>query len=668
MKTLLVGFLLTVAPLLAADLDLPVGSTRATQLAFDDAGHVYALGRTTRSAAPPGLPAVGALGDGDVIVSKWRLDPLERVWAVAIGGAATDTPESVALDADGAVYVSGHTGSSDFPTTPGAYQPQTRALPDNFVLKIQSGGELGYSSYFPAVADIAVDAAGSLWAVGAAGPGFPVTENAFQREPGGGECRKSGISPFPPLPCTDAVLLRLSADGGAIEYATYLGGAGGPLPPKGFGPGDDAGLWVALAGNGDVLVGGTADSRDFPTTPGLIQDQSDTADIFLARFDPSGRRLLASTLLGATDRPNPPDFALDDAGDVIVVHSESEYGYLDELSSVSKVAADGTRLLYRTEVPFSVGLAPVADGRVVVIREILPRNRPTRFCLAVTEHRLLGATGELEGSRRLRFGSVPAATPDGRIGYLLDETWGDRRLAFLDPAAAPGPFIGCLVNAASLLSSQRAIPVAVAPNELVTLFGSGLGPAEGLIGEPVGPIGFPYGLGDIRVLFDGEPAQLLWVQEGQINASAPSTLAVGDAVDVRVERSGEVVASIPARVVGHKPGVFTESGDGRGRVLAFHADGSRNSYQNPAAPGDVVDFFATGLGATGAVEIRIGDRAVPDFELHASPNAPGLMRVRIRVPDTARPGDWVHVVAAGARSQSGAGLSIMPPSGAADLK
>src|SRR2546428_1829274 len=110
------------------------------------------------------------------------IDPV-LAYSTYLGGSATDIGHGIAVDAAGNAYVTGDANSSDFPTTPGAFQP-TGGGPA-FVTKLNAtGSALAYSTYLGngngnAVA-IAVDAAGNAYVTGIAGPDFPTTPGVAQ--------------------------------------------------------------------------------------------------------------------------------------------------------------------------------------------------------------------------------------------------------------------------------------------------------------------------------------------------------------------------------------------------------------------------------------------------------------------------------------------------------
>src|SRR5207244_1432794 len=96
---------------------------------------------------------------------------------------------SIALDASNNIYICGGTGSTDFPVTPGAYQPIHGPVGAGFITKLNPNAtgavQLVYStflggSYRNSAQGIALDATGNIYVTGATDSiDFPV-RNAFQ--------------------------------------------------------------------------------------------------------------------------------------------------------------------------------------------------------------------------------------------------------------------------------------------------------------------------------------------------------------------------------------------------------------------------------------------------------------------------------------------------------
>ncbi len=209
------------------------------------------------------------------------VDP-EVVWSSYLGGADLDDARCVAVDAAGATYVFGTTISTDFPSAP----PASRAFPghgsDTYVAKFSpDGASLVWSTYvggsrleYPG--GMCVDATGRVSAACRTQSGdFPLVNPAFAAAPNGGVGTAS-----------DAVVFRLDPAGADFEFSTYLGGTG-----------DDTPVGVGLLPSGDLWVGGTTNSADFPAKAPLQAALGGQTDFFLARFDADGA-LVSSTTLG----------------------------------------------------------------------------------------------------------------------------------------------------------------------------------------------------------------------------------------------------------------------------------------------------------------------------------------------------------------------------------
>jgi hypothetical protein len=179
------------------------------------------------------------------------------------------------VDKAGSAYVTGTTGSRDFPTTPGAFQPiKPNQGTSVFVTKFDpSGSTLEYSTFLGGTsagrpveggAGIAVDALGRAYVTGSAQTqNFPTTPNAFQR---------TGVGPF---------LTKLTADGSGLLYSTKLAG------PRGGGNATDLSHAIAVTPDGVAYIAGGAVTTDFPTTPGAFQEMKGSAvsNAFIAAFD-----------------------------------------------------------------------------------------------------------------------------------------------------------------------------------------------------------------------------------------------------------------------------------------------------------------------------------------------------------------------------------------------
>jgi uncharacterized protein (TIGR03437 family) len=174
-------------------------------------------------------------------------------------------------------------------------------------------------------------------------------------------------------------------------------------------------------------------------------------------------------------------------------------------------------------------------------------------------------------------GPFPAGVPG--MSFLLH----------LSPNANAQTFpLACLGNGASFDGTGP-----IAPGEIVTLFGNGLGPQQGIQAQATLQSPFPTQVANVEVTFDGTPAPLLWVQDSQINAVVPWSLTPGENTRVCVSYNAVKTNCLPWPVAKTAPGVFTVDGV---YAAALNQDGTINSANHPAPVGSVVSVFATGLG------------------------------------------------------------------------
>jgi carbohydrate binding protein with CBM6 domain/beta-propeller repeat-containing protein len=167
-------------------------------IAVDAGGNAFVTGQTLSANFPttPGAfqsPASNGFPNS-AFVTKLHSTGSTLVYSTCLGGTGVEIAFGIALDASGNAYVTGATGSSDFPTTPGAFQPNFAGFQDAFVTKVNpAGAGLVYSTYLGGSdadqgSGIAVDVAGNAYVTGfTRGANFPTTAGAFQPVFGGAQ-------------------------------------------------------------------------------------------------------------------------------------------------------------------------------------------------------------------------------------------------------------------------------------------------------------------------------------------------------------------------------------------------------------------------------------------------------------------------------------------------
>lgn len=185
--------------------------------------------------------------------------------------------------------------------------------------------------------------------------------------------------------------------------------------------------------------------------------------------------------------------------------------------------------------------------------------------------------------------------PNGKVLSNLYDANGNllRRLVSTPVAGAlPVATAAGVTNAASFLGGP------IAPGELVTIFGTGIGPTT-LAGFSITPAGFFDNLtGETTVLFDGIPAPLIYASAGQTTAIVPYSVAGKASTQMVVIYQGRVSTAATVPVAAAAPALFTANSSGKGNGAILNQDNSPNSPANPAEKGSIVVLFGTGEGQT----------------------------------------------------------------------
>lgn len=342
------------------------GSIRdqARDVAVDGQGNAYLTGWTMSSDFPatPGSFGTTLGGSMDAFVAKLNAAGTGLIYGAYLGGSAQDEGYAVAVDWNGNAYVTGMTGSEDFPITPGAYDP-TYNMAEAFVVKINAAGTaLSYATflggtYLDRGRDIAVTGGLNAYVAGyTSSSDFPTTAGAFDASFNGGQY--------------DAFVARLNADGTALVYGTFLGGDD-PLHTEN---GQDLATGVVVDGSGNAYVAGITASPNFPTTPGAFDRSCGTdgacnvtgtgyawSDCFSVKLSADGTTLVYGTFLGGSHNDRCLSIAVGSASNASVTgwtlssdfpttpgafDTSHDGSYAD--SFVVKLNSGGTGLVYGT--------------------------------------------------------------------------------------------------------------------------------------------------------------------------------------------------------------------------------------------------------------------------------------------------------------------------------
>jgi len=281
-------------------------------VAFDAEGYIAVVGITFSSDFPLKYAMQTSLGGGsDAFVTRLFPDGVP-IFSTYLGGSSLEWGYEVAQSTLGEAVVVGFTQSPDFPTTPGAYQPDFGGGADVFVTRFVADGTsrvystfVGGSDYEEALG-VALDLEGDAYVVGwTRSPDFP-TISAFQSAPQGGDY--------------DGYAFRLSADGSTLRYSTRLGGSG-----------TDFAYAVSVDLDHFATIAGTTSSTDFPTLQPVQAANAGSDDGFVVQLAPTGNGLRFGTYLGGNLQENPFGagfgVATDASGDIYVGQSTASTSY-----------------------------------------------------------------------------------------------------------------------------------------------------------------------------------------------------------------------------------------------------------------------------------------------------------------------------------------------------
>lgn len=348
-------------------------------IVVDSAGDAYVTGFTDSLNFPTKNAFQASLGGGlvDAFVTKLNPAGSALLYSTYLGGSSNEQGTSIAVDSSGNAYVTGNTGSINFPTTVGAFQTNVSGVGDAFVAKINpavSGtASVIYSTYLGGSASdegfgIAVDSTGDAYVTGLTfSTDFPTTPGAFQRTLNGNE---------------DAFVTKLNATGSTLVFSTLLGGSS-----------FDQGNTVALDSAANVLVAGETSSTNFPVTADAFRSSSQGAnDAFVTKLNSGGSSLVFSTYLGGTNLNIAKGIAVDVTGNTYVTGFTRSSDFptsnpfqpacascLSGLGStdafVSKIANMGPPPDFSL-TPASASLTAQRGGQVTDVITIAPQNGP----------------------------------------------------------------------------------------------------------------------------------------------------------------------------------------------------------------------------------------------------------------------------------------------------
>ncbi|MFW9994365.1 MAG: SBBP repeat-containing protein, partial [Candidatus Odinarchaeota archaeon] len=240
------------------------GGDYGMSIAVGGDGSCYITGETSSS-----FPMVNAYdssygGARDIFISKLSADGSTLLFSTYLGGRGIDRGCSIAVDSHGNSYITGFTGSDNFPIV-NAIESNYGGESDVFVSKLSADGStLLFSTYLGGDGgdygmSIAVGSDGSCYITGFTGSDdFPTVNTTESNHRGG---------------YTDAFVSRLSADGSTLLFSTYLGGES-----------YDHGYSIAVGSDGSCYITGNTESSDFPVVNAIDDSFGGSHNVFISVF------------------------------------------------------------------------------------------------------------------------------------------------------------------------------------------------------------------------------------------------------------------------------------------------------------------------------------------------------------------------------------------------
>ena len=286
-------------------------------IAVDSSGGAYITGSTSSTDFPTENPIQGTnAGQGDAFVAKLNPSGSALVYSTYLGGSGAgydkgcwcilgdDRGNGIAVDSSGSAYITGYTGSTNFPTV-NPIQGSKGYAYDVFVTKLNpAGSALVYSTYLGGWGGgwgydfgngIAVDSSGSAYITGHT-YGFILGDSRV-----------------------DVFVIKLNPAGSALVYSTSLGGSG-----------DDYGYGIAVDSSGSAYITGYTTSSNFPTVNPIQGINAGQGDAFVAKLNPSGSALVYSTYLGGGGDDVGYGIAVDSSGRFYITGSTSSTDFPTE--------------------------------------------------------------------------------------------------------------------------------------------------------------------------------------------------------------------------------------------------------------------------------------------------------------------------------------------------
>jgi len=238
-------------------------------LVVDSSGNAYITGYTYSSNFPTtsGAYDTSKNSNYDVFVSKFN-SSLNLSASTYLGGSSGDYGFAISLDSSNNVLIAGHTYSSSFPTTSGAYDTSKNSNYDVFVSKLSSSlSSLSASTFLGGSSKdygyaLETDSSNNVYVTGYTySSDFPTISDAYDSSSNGSY---------------DVFVAKLNSSLSSLSASSYLGGSK-----------DDYAFSIAINSSDDIYTAGhTYSSSNFPVTSGAYDtSHNGNYDVFVAKLD-----------------------------------------------------------------------------------------------------------------------------------------------------------------------------------------------------------------------------------------------------------------------------------------------------------------------------------------------------------------------------------------------
>ncbi len=382
---------------------------------------------------------------------------------------------------------------------------------------------------------------------------------------------------------------------------------------------------VAVCGSGVAAAGHRS---PLSLTRGR-QYTNPTSDIFVARLDELGHVLWTATLSGSASEAlgglvcdaegaawvggytHHPDFP--------VTEGALQSSYYEARDKSGQLISSGFLAAFRP------------DGRALKFSTYLGGEGGEVTSLAPGAGQAMWVTGLWEGKGfllrfpDLMFLHLPGGVVGESVAHAGDEVYvgggASARVFRLGAAGQTTPELLSIGNAAAAAPSGR-----VAVNEVISLYGLGLGPDTPAVASLAADGTLPTNLGGFRLFFDGVAAGLLYADRRQVNAISPPAFFTNSETVLDLVRDDGIIFTRKLAVVPAEVEIFSGS--------VTNEDGTRNSKLNPAKPGSTVIVLTTGNGDL-PLQVTLAERVI---EVEATPVlglVRALLRLSVRLPQGA---------------------------------